>query len=159
MCGTVQLFAEIEFGVGFGQGLDFSPQALPENLVGIAAGMDRTVCERLLQRFDPAHGSGCRGGDRPFAESFPDVIGSRFGRMGHIPVVKALVPQIVHHDFVSRKITAVGKPLPQGMCRHDQRCFAQLVFGESVPQVAYRTDGENNLFILQRLGTRPGTDS
>ena len=35
------------------------------------------------------------------------------------------------------------------MCRHDQRRFAQLVFGESVPQVAYRTDGENNLFILE----------
>jgi len=36
-----------------------------------------------------------------------DVLFRRFGQMNHVVGVKAVVPQLVHHDFVAREIMGV----------------------------------------------------
>ena len=98
----------------------------------------------------------------PVKESFADVIDCLFGGMAHIFRIEAIVPEFVHHYFVSWEIvgniewshTEVGwKFCHQFFDSQEKRGFADLVFVSSVLEMAYRADSEYELFSYTSLCT------
>ena len=80
-------------------------------------------------------------------EAFPDVLHGLLGGMHHVFLVEAVVAQLVQEDFVSWEIMRVAILLAHLVYSKQQRCLAQLVFVQTVLQVAQGRNGEDKLLF------------
>ena len=84
------------------------------------------------------------------AETFPYIIDGLSGRMHHIFRIETVIPQLVHHDFISREIYALPRMvLHHALRRHQQGALTELVSVRPVFQMTYRTHSEDE--TLARL--------
>ena len=99
----------------------------------------------LVDALASCHGEGAAVIEVGRLERLPDVFYCHVARVYHVAGIKAVVAQVVEHDFVGREIVAVVAMVGDGLVDGDAQCgFAQRVGAQSICYVAYRAYSEDD---------------
>lgn len=118
--------------------------------IGITIGEERLVLEHLFYFFSGGHRGVFGRINGELNEFFEDVFHRLVGGMHHVLFIETVVAKLVEKDFVGGKIVGVVKILADLIHRQQQSRFAQLVFVETVLQMAQRRDGKDELLVGNR---------